>query len=222
MSLDLEVDLGAGVPPFEQIRAQVLAHVAAGRLRAGDRLPTIRALANDLGVAAGTVARAYRELEAGGVVTTRRRTGTVVAAGQGATDDAVARAAQDPDTWSAGSFFTNPVVTLEQAESLPTGAPRFPVRTSHPERTTGPSLGAVDPSVVKTSAAWLIERAGFGRGFGQPGGISVSTKHSLALTNRGHGTTAELVVLARTIRDGVQAAFGITLEPEPVLVGVHL
>ena len=95
MSLQLEVDLSAGVPPFEQIRSQVLAHVAAGRLRAGDRLPTIRALATDLGVAAGTVARAYRELEAAGVVQTRRRTGTVVAAGRVAADDAVARSAAD-------------------------------------------------------------------------------------------------------------------------------
>jgi GntR family transcriptional regulator len=95
MTLQLEVDLGAGVPPYEQIRAQVLAHVAAGRLRAGDRLPTIRALAGDLGVAAGTVARAYRELEASGVVVTRRRTGTVVAAGRPAPDDVVARWARD-------------------------------------------------------------------------------------------------------------------------------
>ncbi|WP_298456486.1 GntR family transcriptional regulator [uncultured Cellulomonas sp.] len=93
MTLQLEVDLASGVPPFEQVRSQVLAHVAAGRLRAGDRLPTIRALAGDLGVAAGTVARAYRELEATGVVTTRRRTGTVVADGRAATDDAVTRAA---------------------------------------------------------------------------------------------------------------------------------
>ena len=94
MTLQLEVDLASGVPPFEQVRSQVLAHVAAGRLRPGDRLPTIRALAGDLGVAAGTVARAYRELELAGVVVTRRRTGTVVAAGRPATDDAVARAAQ--------------------------------------------------------------------------------------------------------------------------------
>lgn len=78
MSLQVEVDLASGVPPYEQIRVQVLAHVAARRLRAGDRLPTIRALAGDLGVAVGTVARAYRELEAAGVVTTRRRAGTVV------------------------------------------------------------------------------------------------------------------------------------------------
>jgi len=89
VSLQLEVDLASGVPPYEQIRSQVVAHASAGRLRAGDRLPTIRALATDLGVAAGTVARAYRELEASGVVATRRRTGTVVAAGAPAADDAL-------------------------------------------------------------------------------------------------------------------------------------
>ncbi|QGQ19793.1 GntR family transcriptional regulator [Cellulomonas sp. JZ18] len=81
MSARLEVDLDSGVPVYEQVRAQVVAHVAAGRLRPGDRLPTIRALATDLGVAPGTVARAFRELEAAGVVVTRRRAGTVVAAG---------------------------------------------------------------------------------------------------------------------------------------------
>ena len=75
----LRVDLESPVPHYEQIRAQVAAAVTAGRLRAGDRLPTVRVLAADLGIATGTVARAYRELEAGGWVTTRRRHGTVVA-----------------------------------------------------------------------------------------------------------------------------------------------
>ena len=89
----IEIDLTSGVPPYEQIRLQVLAHVSAGRLSPGDRLPTIRALATDLGVAAGTVARAFRELEQAGVVTTRRRTGTVVAAGAPTTDGTVRRAA---------------------------------------------------------------------------------------------------------------------------------
>ena len=111
----------------------------------------------------------------------------------------------DHDTWSAGSFFTNPILTPDRAEKLPTGAPRF----------------AVD-ALVKTSAAWLIEHAGFARGFGLPGTVAVSTKHSLALTNRGDATTAELLGLARTIRDGVDAAFGVVLEPEPVLVGCTL
>jgi len=78
MSLRVRVDLTSGTPHYEQIRAQVAALVTAGHLHDGERLPTVRALANDLGIAAGTVARAYRELEAGGLVTTRRRLGTVV------------------------------------------------------------------------------------------------------------------------------------------------
>ncbi|WP_265520593.1 GntR family transcriptional regulator [Oerskovia flava] len=79
--LQVEIDLGSGVPPYEQIRSQILAHIAAERLVVGDRLPTIRALATDLGVAPGTVARAYRELEGAGTIVTRRRAGTVVADG---------------------------------------------------------------------------------------------------------------------------------------------
>jgi len=130
--------------------------------------------------------------------------------------------AADQDTWSAGSFFTNPVVPAALADRLPPGAPRYAVRSARPQTTTGPSLGAIDESLVKTSAAWLIEHAGFGRGFGLPGPVGLSTKHTLALTNRGTGTTTALVGLARTVRDGVEAAFGITLEPEPVLVGVTL
>jgi UDP-N-acetylmuramate dehydrogenase len=128
----------------------------------------------------------------------------------------------DPDTWSAGSFFTNPVVPADVADALPEGAPRFPVRSALPDRTTGPSLGAVDPTLVKTSAAWLIEHAGFGRGFGLPGAVGISTKHTLALTHRGGGTTADLLALARQVRDGVRDEFGVELEPEPVLVGVSL
>lgn len=128
----------------------------------------------------------------------------------------------DHDTWSAGSFFTNPVVPADVADALPDGAPRYPVRAARPERTTGPSLGEIDPGLVKTSAAWLIEHAGFGKGFGLPGPVGVSTKHTLALTHRGGGTTAELVALARQVRDGVRDAFGVELEPEPVLVGVDL
>ncbi len=78
MSLRIQVDVDAAVPPYEQIRAQLAGHLASGALRAGDRLPTVRTLAADLGVAVGTVTRAYRELEAQGLVTSRRRTGTVV------------------------------------------------------------------------------------------------------------------------------------------------
>lgn len=112
----------------------------------------------------------------------------------------------DHDTWSAGSFFTNPVLPAEAAAALPEAAPRFPAPDGQ----------------VKTSAAWLIEHAGFSRGFGAPGPATLSTKHTLAVTNRGGATAADLLALARTVRDGVREAFGLTLEPEPVLVGVTL
>ncbi len=112
----------------------------------------------------------------------------------------------DHDTWSAGSFFTNPVI---DPAAVPEGAPAWP----HPDD------GA--DGRVKTSAAWLIERAGFGKGYGE-GRARLSTKHTLALTNRGDATTAELLGLAREIRDGVEAAYGIRLVNEPVLVGCEL
>ena len=113
----------------------------------------------------------------------------------------------DHDTWSAGSFFTNPVLDASAAAALPADAPRWP----QPDGT------------VKTSAAWLIDHAGFGRGFALPGArVSLSTKHPLALTNRGGATTAELLDLARHVRDGVATAYGVTLVPEPVLLGATL
>ena len=131
----------------------------------------------------------------------------------------------DYDRWSAGSFFTNPIIPADLVADLPEGVPVFPVRTATPTTTTGPALGTIDPSVVKVSAAWLIERAGFGKGYGVDGPDSaarVSTRHTLALTNRGHATANDVVRLAREVRGGVDAAFGIELVPEPVLVGVSL
>ena len=130
--------------------------------------------------------------------------------------------AADHDTWSAGSFFTNPVLPVADAAGLPDDAPRYPVRSWRPEVTSGASLGAVDESLVKTSAAWLIEHAGFTKGYGLPGPVGLSTKHVLALTNRGQGTTSALLALARTVRDGVRERFGVELEAEPVLVGARL
>ena len=112
----------------------------------------------------------------------------------------------DHDTWSAGSFFTNPHLTPEEADALPADAPRWP----QPDGT------------VKSSAAWLIERAGFGKGYDLGGRVSLSTKHTLALTNRGSATTGELLALARAVRDGVERAFGVRLVNEPVLVGCSL
>ena len=111
--------------------------------------------------------------------------------------------ADDHDTWSAGSFFTNPFV--DDGADLPDGAPRW-------ERPDG---------TVKTSAAWLIEHAGFTKGYGNDR-VSLSTKHTLALTNRGQATTEDLLALASEIQGGVQAAFGIRLVNEPMLVGCSL
>ncbi len=127
----------------------------------------------------------------------------------------------DHDTWSAGSFFTNPVLTVERADALlPPDAPRFPV-----EDRSRPAFGASPPAVpglVKTSAAWLISRAGFERGHGDPERAALSGKHVLALTNRGQASAADVVALAREVRDGVRHRFGIELVPEPVLVGLAL
>jgi UDP-N-acetylmuramate dehydrogenase len=111
----------------------------------------------------------------------------------------------DHDTWSAGSFFTNPLISSAQARALAADAPRF----------------NQSDDLIKTSAAWLIERAGYGKGYGN-GAARLSGKHTLALTNRGGATAADLLSLAREIRAGVQAKFGIELVPEPVLVGCEL
>jgi UDP-N-acetylmuramate dehydrogenase len=109
--------------------------------------------------------------------------------------------ADDRDTWSVGSFFTNPVLP-----SLPTpDMPHWPAEDG-----------------VKIPAAWLIEQAGFGKGYSRGGGVAISSKHTLALTNRGAGTTAALLDLAREIRDGVRDRFGVRLHPEPVLVNCSL
>ncbi|WP_431235016.1 UDP-N-acetylmuramate dehydrogenase [Mycolicibacterium psychrotolerans] len=119
--------------------------------------------------------------------------------------------ADDHDTWSVGSFFTNPVVPSEQFEELQA-------------RWDGPVPHYPADDGVKLAAGWLVENAGFGKGYPGPGGAPcrLSTKHALALTNRGGATTADVLALARTVRDGVRDSFGITLVPEPVLVGCSL
>jgi len=144
-------------------------------------------LAGALGVEQGTRVPSKQIREA--VLSLRRSKGMVI-------DEA------DHDTWSAGSFFTNPVVA---PEDVPEGAPAYP----QPDGT------------VKTSAAWLIDHAGFKKGHGNQK-VSLSTKHTLALTNRGEGTTEDLLALAREVRDGVEAAYGIVLVNEPVMLGVEL
>ncbi|HCA87045.1 MAG TPA: UDP-N-acetylenolpyruvoylglucosamine reductase [Streptomyces sp.] len=122
---------------------------------------------------------------------------------------------EDHDTWSAGSFFTNPVLTVdEHAAFLARVADRLGPDATPPAYPAGENL-------VKTSAAWLIDKAGFTKGYGS-GPARISTKHTLALTNRGHATTEDLLDLAREVRDGVRQAFGVTLVNEPVTVGVSL
>jgi UDP-N-acetylmuramate dehydrogenase len=126
--------------------------------------------------------------------------------------------ANDHDTWSAGSFFTNPVV---DAERLPAILAAIAARTGVTEDTV-PRYRAGDDR-VKLSAGWLIERAGFGKGYPGAGARArLSTKHTLALTNRGAATAAELAALAREVRDGVASAFGVRLEPEPIAVGLDI
>ncbi|HEX5924138.1 MAG TPA: UDP-N-acetylmuramate dehydrogenase [Baekduia sp.] len=149
-------------------------------------------LARTLGVEVGATAPLPAVRDA--VLTLRRSKGMVL-------DPA------DPDTRSAGSFFTNPILDAAQFDALRAragdGVPGFPKPDGR----------------VKTSAAWLIAHAGFAKGYGNPRGIAISTKHVLALTNRGAGTTAELVALAQEIARGVDEAFGVALHPEPVFVG---
>jgi UDP-N-acetylmuramate dehydrogenase len=113
----------------------------------------------------------------------------------------------DPDSVSAGSFFTNPV--------LDPGA--FAALEARTDGSSPPAWPEPDGR-IKTSAAWLIERAGFPRGYGH-GRVGISTKHTLALVNRGGATTAELMALAHEIADGVRRAFDVDIRPEPVLVG---
>lgn len=121
----------------------------------------------------------------------------------------------DHDTWSAGSFFTNPVVPEAQLEQVRAAI------TAQVGDVTIPTYPA--PDGVKFPAGWLIERAGFAKGFPGPDAPArLSTKHTLALTNRGSATAADLVALARTVRAGVAERFGIRLEPEPITVGITL
>ncbi|MFF4981395.1 UDP-N-acetylmuramate dehydrogenase [Streptomyces sp. NPDC001046] len=122
---------------------------------------------------------------------------------------------EDHDTWSAGSFFTNPILTDADFETF-----RARVRDRLGDGVEPPAYPAGEGR-TKTSAAWLIDKAGFTKGYGE-GPARISTKHTLALTNRGRATTEDLLALAREVVAGVREAFGITLVNEPVTVGVSL
>ena len=139
--------------------------------------------------------------------------------------------ADDPDTYSAGSFFQNAIVSPSFARTLPPECPRWPVAPDIDAVVVIPLAsydGYVPPaetveSDVKVSAAWLIEHSGLRKGFKLPRSrAALSSKHALALTNRGGARAAELAELARYIQGRVQAEFGLLLQPEPVLVGVEL
>lgn len=164
---------------------------------------TMRLRADGVGTVAYTELAEALGTDVGGTVDVRAVRGAVLAlrARKG-----MVLSEADHDTWSAGSFFTNPVVSEAQASLLPEQCPRYPA-----------------PDGVKASAAWLIGAAGIERGFALPGSrAAISTRHALALCNRGGATAAEIVDLAREVRARVAAEFGITLEPEPVLVGLSL
>ncbi|HEY4057327.1 MAG TPA: UDP-N-acetylmuramate dehydrogenase [Kofleriaceae bacterium] len=154
-------------------------------------------LSNALGIADGATAPLQSVRDT--VIALRRCKGMVVDA-------------NDPASRSAGSFFTNPLVSAKQLVA---------VRAAVAQRLPGvtmPTFPAADDR-TKLSAGWLIERAGFAKGTVR-GNVGISSKHALALVNRGGGTTAELLALAHEIVGGVRAAFGVTLEREPILVGV--
>ncbi|OBG69056.1 UDP-N-acetylmuramate dehydrogenase [Mycobacterium sp. E3339] len=153
-------------------------------------------LADALGASGGERAEPLKVRQA--VLALRGRKGMVL-------DD------DDHDAWSVGSFFTNPVVAPEAYERLAAGV-------------DGPVPHYPAPDGVKLAAGWLVERAGFAKGYPDDPAARcrLSTKHALALTNRGGATAEEVIALARTVRDGVHAVFGVTLQPEPVLLGCRL
>jgi UDP-N-acetylmuramate dehydrogenase len=160
-------------------------------------------LARQLGVELGARVPLAQAREA--VLAQRRLRGMVL-------DDA------DHDTWSCGSFFTNPVLRAADFAAL---RERMAAVVGEETAACLPAF-AEGEDRVKTSAAWLIDRAGYGKGFGMPGPAAVSAKHSLAVTNRGGSSAAEVLALARQVRDGVAERFGVELVSEPVLVGATL
>ncbi|GAB3544472.1 UDP-N-acetylmuramate dehydrogenase [Arthrobacter tumbae] len=185
----------AGSPRYVVLTVQF--QLGLGRMSAPVRYAE---LARELGIDTG--GRTYANDVRGAVLKLRAAKGMVL-------DPA------DRDTYSTGSFFTNPVVDEAAAETLPANAPRYPM----------------PGGAVKLSAAWLIEQAGFGKGFGLAGDAghraaggraSLSTKHTLAVTNRGEASAEDLLSIARLVADGVEDRFGIRLHPEPLLIGCSL
>ncbi|WP_029110693.1 UDP-N-acetylmuramate dehydrogenase [Mycobacterium sp. URHD0025] len=162
-----------------------------------------RELANALGVEQGERADPLRV----------RQTVLQLRAGKGMVLDE-----NDHDTWSVGSFFTNPVVSQAEFERVQ-AVFRADARTAG----AGPVPHYPAPDGVKLAAGWLVEHAGFGKGYpGDGAPARLSTKHALAVTNRGEANTADVIALARAVQAGVRDRFGITLAPEPILIGCDL
>lgn len=159
-------------------------------------------LAKGLGVEVGTRVPLADAREA--VLEQRRRRGMVLDAA-------------DHDTWSCGSFFTNPIMSAARFEDL-----EARVRSELGDEGPTPPRFEDAEGGVKTSAAWLIDKAGFTKGFGMPGPAALSTKHTLAVTNRGSASAADVAALARQVRDGVHDRFGVALVNEPVFIGHDL
>lgn len=159
-------------------------------------------LANHLGVEQGEQVPLAHAREA--VLAQRRKRGMVLDA-------------DDHDTWSCGSFFTNPILPAREMDALLARA----AERLGPDGPVPPAFPAGEGR-TKTSAAWLIDKAGFTKGYAMPGPAALSTKHTLAVTNRGDATAADVAALAREVRDGVQDAFGVSLVNEPVFVGHSL
>ncbi|MDQ2849484.1 MAG: UDP-N-acetylmuramate dehydrogenase [Actinomycetota bacterium] len=170
------------------------------QLRPADRSQPIAYadLATELGVQVGD--RVLLDEARTAVLAQRARRGMVL-------DEA------DHDTWSCGSFFTNPILSARAFDTFEHRA----AQVLGPDGPTPPRFTADEG--IKTAAAWLIDKAGFGKSYAMPGPAALSTKHTLAITNRGTATAADITALAREIRDGVHDVFGITLVAEPVMVG---
>ncbi|MGI6590200.1 MAG: UDP-N-acetylmuramate dehydrogenase [Eggerthellaceae bacterium] len=184
--------------PFTPTGRWIVTAVTFRLQKSADSLPVQYAeLAKRLGVEVGEAASAQAVRQT--VLDLRRSKGMV-------TDE------DDHDTWSAGSFFTNPILAPEDACQLPDGVPRYPT----------------DEGTVKTSAAWLIQHSGLPKGSAATGDpdddatapATLSTKHVLALTNRGNASAADVLALAKRVQAQVKAAYGITLAPEPIMVGM--
>ena len=198
-----ELGLGYRTSVLKGTDAAVVLRIRLALHRDGRSAPIRHAeLARALGVEPGT--RVPAALGRAAVLDLRRSKGMVLEAA-------------DHDTWSAGSFFTNPVLDAAPAATvLERIQARVGPGVSVPQYQSGSGR-------VKLSAAWLIEQAGFTRGHPGPGGrVALSGKHTLALTNRGGACTEDLLALAREIRDGVASCFGVTLVPEPVLINCAL